>query len=356
MQTTYQGMLPFGNLWLQGWLFSREGIVLQEKGRAAIPLILFCMYPTIGRKRQSFPGSREPCSTNIQSLFWKPTPMLHVQDLTVHFGSFVALARISFRLKPGEIFGFLGPNGAGKTTTLNVLTGQVRPTEGTVLLDGLSLWESFEDLKCRFGYVPDFDNHLEELSAYQNLALFCRLYGISKTRAREVLETVELDGERDQKVKNFSKGMKKKLTIAREILHLPELIYLDEPTANLDVHSTAVIRNLLKRLAGRGTTIFCTTHNMEEAEELCDRIAILDQGKAVGIDTPEGFKMRYAEPLVRVVIEGPEGRQTHWIRLDAAADKAFLAESIRLGQIISMHTDSASLKDVFLKLTGRAFS
>jgi ABC-2 type transport system ATP-binding protein len=281
--------------------------------------------------------------------------MLQVQGLTVHFGSFVALGHISFRLQPGEIFGFLGPNGAGKTTTLKVLTGQIRPMEGTVLLGEQSLWESFDDLKCRFGYVPDFDNHLEELTAYQNLSLFCRLYGLPNERAREVLETVELIGERDQKVKNFSKGMKKKLTIAREILHLPELIYLDEPTANLDVHSTAVIRSLLTRLAGDGTTVFCTTHNMEEAEELCDRIAFLDQGKIVEIDTPEGFKTRYAKPLVRVVLEGPEGRETRLLRLDQEDDRDFLAETVRRGEVVTIHSDSTSLKDVFLQLTGRAF-
>jgi ABC-2 type transport system ATP-binding protein len=281
--------------------------------------------------------------------------MLHVQGLTVHFGSFVALDQISFQLHPGEIFGFLGPNGAGKTTTLKVLTGQIRPMEGTVLLGEQSLWESFDDLKCRFGYVPDFDNHLEELTAHQNLSLFCRLYRLPNVRARQVLETVELLGERDQKAKNFSKGMKKKLTIAREILHLPELIYLDEPTANLDVHSTAVIRNLLKKLAGDGTTVFCTTHNMEEAEELCDRIAFLDQGKIVEIDTPEGFKTRYSEPMVRVVLEGPEGRETRLVRLDQEDDRAFLAERVRLGQIVTIHSDSTSLKDVFLRLTGREF-
>ena len=112
----------------------------------------------------------------------------------------------------------------------------------------------------------------------------------------------------------------------------------------------------MKRLAGSGTTIFCTTHNMEEAEELCDRIAILDQGRIVEIDTPEGFKTRYAEPQVRVVIEGPEGRKTRWIRLDDEADRAFLAERVRLDRIVSMQSDSTSLKDVFLKLTGREFS
>jgi ABC-2 type transport system ATP-binding protein len=281
--------------------------------------------------------------------------MLNVQGLTVHFGSFVALDRISFHLHPGEIFGFLGPNGAGKTTTLKVLTGQVHPTGGSVLLRGRSLWEFFEDLTCRFGYVPDFDNHLEELTAHQNLVLFCRLYGIPTERAREVLETMELAGERHQKVKNFSKGMKKKLTIAREILHRPELIYLDEPTANLDVHSTAVIRGLLKDLAEGGTTVFCTTHNMEEAEELCDRIAILDQGRMVKIDTPEGYKTSFAEPLVQVTVKGPEGCETLSIRLDREEGRAFLAEKIRLGQAVSIHSDSTSFKDVFLKLTGREF-
>ncbi len=281
--------------------------------------------------------------------------MLNVQDLTVHFDAFVALDRISFRLQPGEIFGFLGPNGAGKTTTLNVLTAQIRPTEGTVFLDGRILWEAFEDLKCRFGYVPDFDNHLEELSAFQNLALFCRLYRLPAERALEALETVELSSERDQKVKNFSKGMKKKLTIAREILHLPALLYLDEPTANLDVHSTAVIRALLKDLAADGTTVFCTTHNMEEAEELCDRIAILDQGRTVEIDTPEGFKTRFAKPVVRVMVDGPEGRETLSIRMDEEDGREMLADKIRLGQVVSIHSDSTSLKDVFLRLTGREF-
>ena len=149
--------------------------------------------------------------------------------------------------------------------------------------------------------------------------------------------------------------MKKKLTIAREILHVPELIYLDEPTANLDVHSTAVIRTLLKDLAKGGATVFCTTHNMDEAEELCDRIAILDQGRTVEIDTPEGFRTRFAEPMVRVTVEAPEGRETLSIRLDEEDGRALLAERIRMGRIASIHSDSTSLEDVFLRLTGREF-
>jgi ABC-2 type transport system ATP-binding protein len=281
--------------------------------------------------------------------------MLGVDRLTVRFGSFTAVDGISFRVEPGEIFGFLGPNGAGKTTTIKVLTGQIRPSSGSASLAGRNLWESFEDLKPLFGYVADFDNHLEELSAARNLSLFCLLYGIPADRALAALDTVELRNEKDQKVKNFSKGMKKKLMIAREILHAPRLLYLDEPTANLDVHSTAVIRALLKELAGRGTSVFCTTHNMEEAEELCDRIAILDQGRIVGLDTPDGFKRKYAEPVLRVVLRKGPDTEVRWVHLAAEDDRAFLAERVRDGEVVAIDSHRASFKEVFLKLTGREF-
>jgi len=281
--------------------------------------------------------------------------MLCVDHLTVRFDSFLAVDDISFRVEPGEIFGFLGPNGAGKTTTIKVLTGQIRPSSGSVSLAAKNLWECFEALKPLFGYVADFDNHLEELTAVQNLSLFCRLYRIPGGKALEALDTVELKIEKDQRVKSFSKGMKKKLLIAREILHAPRLLYLDEPTANLDVHSTAVIRSLLRQLAAEGTSVFCTTHNMEEAEDLCDRIAILDQGRIVEIDSPEAFKRKYAEPVLRVVLQAGPGTEVRHLRLDDESDRAFLAEAVRRGRVVAIDSHRASFKEVFLKLTGRAF-
>ncbi len=281
--------------------------------------------------------------------------MLRVEHLTVRFGRYTAVDDISFRVPAGEIFGFLGPNGAGKTTTIKALTGQVRPFGGNVFFRDRDLWEHFDDLKSGFGYVADFDNHLEELSARQNLDIFRRLYGVSPERVLDVLEIVELLQEKDQKVRNYSKGMKKKLTIAREILHEPDLLYLDEPTANLDVHSTSVIRNLLKQLAGRGTAVFCTTHNMEEAEEICDRIAVLDQGRILELETPEKFLHRYADPVLRVVLDREEGQETRWLKMDTPEDMHFLADRIRDGSVVSIQSHSASFKDVFLKLTGRAF-
>jgi len=280
--------------------------------------------------------------------------MLCVEHLTVRFGLFTAVDDISLRVPAGEIFGFLGPNGAGKTTTIRALTGQIRPSAGRAFFRGRDLWAHFDELKSGFGYVADFDNHMEELTALENLEIFRLLYGAPPGRSLEVLETVELAGEKDQKVRSYSKGMKKKLTIAREILHRPELLYLDEPTANLDVHSTSVIRGLLKRLAEQGTAVFCTTHNMEEAEEICHRIAVLDRGSILETDSPEAFIRRYGEPVLRVTLDrGPGDRETRWLKMNEPGDMEFLASRIRDGSVVSIRSHSASFKDVFLKLTGR---
>jgi len=280
--------------------------------------------------------------------------MLCVENLSVRFGRYTAVDDISFRVPAGEIFGFLGPNGAGKTTTIKALTGQIRPSGGRAFFRDRDLWAHFDELKSGFGYVADFDNHMEELTAFQNLDIFRLLYRVPRDRVLDVLEIVELADEKDQKVRDYSKGMKKKLTIAREILHRPSLLYLDEPTANLDVHSTSVIRGLLKRLAGHGTAVFCTTHNMEEAEEICDRIAVLDRGRILETETPETFIRRHADPVLRVVLDPGDGdRQARWLRMDAPEDMQFLADRIRDGSVVSIRSHSASFKDVFLKLTGR---
>lgn len=172
--------------------------------------------------------------------------MLSINSLRKEFGNFTALSGISFEVRPGEIFGFLGPNGAGKTTTIGILTGQLSTSSGTVNIAGFDLVRSFSRIKPLFGYVPDFDNHWNELTAEENLSFFCGLYSVSRSRIGAVLEAVELDAERKLKVQHYSKGMKKKLVIAREILHNSKLLYLDEPTANLDLHSVANISNRLK--------------------------------------------------------------------------------------------------------------
>jgi ABC-2 type transport system ATP-binding protein len=282
--------------------------------------------------------------------------MISIENLAVQFGTFTAVDTISLETRPGEIYGFLGPNGAGKTTTIRVLTGQIRPTSGKVTIAGMDLQGSFEAIKPLFGYIPDFDNHFEELTASQNLTFFARLYRVPLIRVDEVLKQVELTEERGQRVRNFSKGMKKKLVIAREILHNPLILYLDEPTANLDVHSSDVIRQLLRRLRDQGATVFCTTHNMEEAEEICDRVAILDRGRIVDIDTPANFKSKHAAQVLHVVFSRDGGQESLRLSMDREGDREMLAEKIRAGEVLSIHSGEFNFKEVFLKLTGREFN
>lgn len=282
--------------------------------------------------------------------------MLSISKLRKNFGTFAALSDVSFEVGAGEIFGFLGPNGAGKTTTISILTGQSKPSSGRIRVGGFDLAKEFNSIKPIFGYVPDFDNHWNELSAEENLRFFCGLYSVKRSRIFEVLRAVELDAERKLSVQHFSKGMKKKLVIAREMLHNPKLLYLDEPTANLDLHSVANIRTRLRDLKSQGTTIFLTTHNMEEAEDLCDRIAIIDRGTIVEIDTPARFKARYGETVLNVVFSTATGDEKRELRLSVDSDKTLIASLIDEGRLLSIHSREFNFKQVFLKLTGREFN
>ena len=281
--------------------------------------------------------------------------MLQIRDLHVQFGRFEAVRGISLEVQRGEIFGFLGPNGAGKTTTIRVLTGQIPPRAGSIRLAGHDLLRSFEKIKPLLGYVPDFDNHFEDFTADENMRLYAGLYGAEPGRVAEALQRVELIDERRVKVKNYSKGMKKKLTLAREMLHRPEIMLLDEPTANLDVHSKHSVRELLREIADSGRTIFLTTHDMEEAEEICDRMCVIDQGRVVEINTPHMFKSAHAENLVYAAYEedGRERRVT--LRMNDENDRRRLAELIQQGSLRAVHSKEFNFRQVFLKLTGRKF-
>jgi len=284
------------------------------------------------------------------------SPVLEIHDLHVHFGDFRAVDGISVSVKAGEIFGFLGPNGAGKTTTIKVLTGQLPATSGRIRVRGHDLATEFQQIKPHFGYVPDFDNHFDDFTAYENLRFYADLYGADRTRIDYVLGKVELSDARDVQSRNYSKGMKKKLAIAREMLHHPDILFLDEPTANLDVHSTENIRQMLMEMRDQGTTVFVTTHNMEEAEEICDRIAIIDRGKVVEVNSPLMFKAEHTENLVDVVYDedGRERRLT--LKMNREEDRHRLAQLIESGMLLAIHSKEFNFKQVFLRLTGRHFN
>jgi ABC-2 type transport system ATP-binding protein len=203
------------------------------------------------------------------------------------------LQGISFSVEPGEIFGFLGPNGAGKTTTIRILTGQLRPTSGSARVAGCDVVSERQALKPQIGVVFEFQNIYERLSARDNLTFTARLYGVNNSCVDQALAMVGLSGREKEKTKNYSNGMKQRLLIARAILHQPQVLFLDEPTRGLDPNVARDIRAFIAGLAKQGVTVFLTTHYMEEADRLCDRVAILDQGQIVAQDTPARLKAQY---------------------------------------------------------------
>ena len=236
---------------------------------------------------------------------------IEVQNLTRDYNGLRAVDHISFTVEPGEIFGFLGPNGAGKTTTIKMLTGQLRPTEGTARVMDCDVVEERQQLKPQIGVVFDSQNVYERLSARDNLLFTARLYGVDKRRVDEVLNMVGLTQRAKDKVKKYSNGMKQRLVIARALLHGPKVLFLDEPTRGLDPNVARDIRAFVVELSGQGVTVFLTTHYMEEADHLSNRVAILDQGKIVALGTPAELK--------------------------------------------AQHGDGATLEDVFVNLTGHSF-
>ncbi|MEW6171435.1 MAG: ABC transporter ATP-binding protein, partial [Candidatus Omnitrophota bacterium] len=210
-------------------------------------------------------------------------------NLKKNFDDFTAVNSISFYVNKGEFFGFLGPNGAGKTTTINMLVGMAKITDGKILYKGEDLTKNIKKAQKLIGIVADESNLYDEMSGYDNLCFCGSLYGLSKKvreiKSAELLEIFGLSQAANKKFKAYSKGMKRKLTIAAAIIHEPEILFMDEPTTGIDVASVRQIRNMIKELHKNGTTIFLTTHYIEEAERLCERVAFINKGKIIKTDT-----------------------------------------------------------------------
>src|SRR5262245_22525925 len=224
--------------------------------------------------------------------------VIHLHELTIRYGSFTAVDRLSLDIHSGELFGLLGPNGAGKSSTIRVLIGQRRPSGGSVTVAGHDVVRDWATLKTQFGYVPDRENHFEEFTGRRNLQFFAALYNVPPERVDDCLTMVELTEAADLPVQGYSLGMRRKLLLARAMLHKPAVLYLDEPTANLDVHSAAVVRRLLRDWVTSGHTVLMTTHNMQEVEEICDRVAILNKGRLVALDTPLSLRLQHSRRVV----------------------------------------------------------
>jgi ABC-2 type transport system ATP-binding protein len=273
----------------------------------------------------------------------------------------VAVDGIDFAVRAGEVFGFLGPNGAGKTTTIRMLTGLARPTSGTARVLELDLAADLPRIKKQIGVVPEASNLYDELTAFDNLVFAMRLYGVPRAerrpRAEALLDRFRLSEKRDAPFAKLSRGMKRSLTIAAALAHRPPLLFLDEPTTGLDVMSARNLRGLIAGLRDEGVTVFLTTHYLEEAERLCDQVAIIVKGRIVALDTVAGLKAAApGRTAVEVTYADADGRvATQRIETDdvaAAAQAALAGAGDR--RLLAVNTVRPTLEDVFVRLTGLA--
>ena len=279
----------------------------------------------------------------------KSDPIVEVVDLQKHYGLVRAVDGISFSVQPGEIFGLLGHNGAGKTTTIRMLTGRTRPTAGSARIAGLDVVTDAVRIKPKINLVFEDQNVYERLTGRDNLEVFADLYDAPRSRVDELLQTVGLTDAAKRRVKTYSTGMKQRLLIARSLVNQPAILFLDEPTRGLDPASARELRGLMRRLSDEGTTIFLTTHYMEEADELCDRVAFLSAGKIVALDTPQELKLRFGHRTADVLLDD---RRAESLDLDDPADAQRLAGWMSAGRVLTIHSREGTLEDVFIAVAG----
>lgn len=303
---------------------------------------------------------------------------VEVRGLRKAYGELVAVDGISFQVEAGELFGFLGPNGAGKTTTVNILTGASLPTEGRAYILGHDVVKDSFRAKEASNVIPEVSNAYAEYSAWNNLMFTAALYGVPRreaaARAEELLRAFDLYEKRKAKVKDFSQGMRRKLVIAMGLINNPRVLFMDEPTTGLDVQSVISIRDMVRELNRKGITIFLTTHNLAEANILCNRVAIIHRGKIIAVDSPENLK-RAAKSVqvVEVSFDRPLGDRGSGLRsFPAVKEVSKQGDKLRIItedssrtvsdlnryaeenglRIVYINTPGPSLEDVFVELTG----
>ena len=303
---------------------------------------------------------------------------IEATDVSKRFGTLQALSHVNFTVNEGETFGFLGPNGAGKTTTIRILTGITVPTGGNAKIFGRDIVKETIAARRQMGIVHETSNIYTDLTAWQNLMFTAQLYDVPKKlreeRGRELLELFGLWERKDDKTNGYSKGMKRRLTLAMGLINDPRLIFLDEPTSGLDVQSNLIIRDVIRDLNADGVTVFLTTHNIEEANLTCDRVAIINRGILAAIDSPERLKGTIQsvqsvevalDPVPACAEEGLRGIATvaevrklgDKYRLITEDPPAVIAGVMAFAEknctkVISVNTYGPSLEDVFIKLTG----
>ncbi len=272
---------------------------------------------------------------------------IEVKHLTFSYdGKVNAVDDISFDVEQSEVFGFLGPSGAGKSTTIKLLTRLLVPKTDRIFVLGQDMAKADYKFMRKIGIAFENDVLYPELTGFENLYFHGKLYGIRKQEIEEVMRMLDILDARDKPASQYSKGMKTRLVLARALVTKPQILFLDEPTSGMDPDIASYVRKVLKELSKNGTTLFVTTHDMHEAEQLCDRIAFFSGGKIVAVDTPESYKKRYGESRVLFQVGGENlqiGRK----------DKKELLKLIEQDQWDSIHSQEATLEDIFIKVVGR---
>ena len=283
-------------------------------------------------------------------------PAIEVEDISYAYGKLEAVKGISFDVSPGEILGFLGPNGAGKSTTIKMLTGQLTPKSGTARILGMDVLRNSQEVQSRIGVCFEEKNLYLDMSARENLQFFARLFGIRKPDADGLLRKVGLADRGKDRVESFSKGMRQRLMMARALVNRPDVLFLDEPTAGLDPLSSRAVQAIIREEAERGAAVLLTTHDMNEADELSDRVAFINEGRLYALDTPENLKLKYGRRAVRVRSCSSEGVREEEVALDTEDAGERLKAAVSAEGLMTIHTEEATLESIFVQMTGRGLT
>ena len=282
--------------------------------------------------------------------------MIEIKQVSKTFADKKVVNNITFRVNEGDIFGFLGPNGAGKTTTIKMIIGLLEPTSGEIFINGKHNVKNKNEIYSDIGVVFELPNLYMKATIQKNLEMFSKIYQLPSSRVDEVMEDLQLIDKKNMKVEKLSKGWKQRVLIARALLHKPKVLILDEPTSGLDPNTVTLIRDYIKKLNSEGTTIIISTHDMNEADELCNIVGIIDYGEFKAIGSPAELKSAYQKNEIIIEYEENGSVARKSLDIDDAKTKELISKLNDENRLISTNRQVISLADVFYELTGGQLS